>query len=280
MGYEVDFRLESGNPMIRIVWSTDLHLDAAGKQQYQLFFDLIATYEPDLVLIGGDICNGSSSILHLRQMAKLINKPLYFVLGNHDFYYGSIPKIRNMAQEHSKKHKGSQYLTDNGVFRLSETTALIGHDGWSDGRAGDFLNSTILLNDYFLIDELKKLNYLERLQKLNQLGDESADYFVKTLKIAFEKYERVVLLTHVPPFKEACLYEGKLCDANWAPHFVNTAAGKVLKDLMILYPTKELLILCGHTHSGTDLKILPNLRVIVGQSELGNPNVQGLIFVN
>jgi Icc-related predicted phosphoesterase len=277
----VDFRTHEGTVSLKkLAWATDLHLDAADKSRQQLFFDIIKSYDPDILLIGGDISNGSSSLLYLQQLAKVINKPLYFVLGNHDYYYESIDRMRNQAHELSKAHKNIQYLADNGIFKLSETTALIGHDGWADGLAGDFLNSTVMLNDYFLIEELKRLTQEERFLKIQELGKEAATYLGQVLADALMTYDKIVLLTHVPPFREACLYEGKVCDANWAPHFVGQMMGETLQKVMKENPDKRLLVLCGHSHQGNDMEILPNLRVMTGQSELGIPNVQGIILVN
>lgn len=280
MTQEIDFRNPEGASIKRLIWSTDLHFDAADRSQYQMFCELIKSYEPDKVLIGGDISNGASSFIHLTNLTKLVDKQFYFVLGNHDFYYGSIPKIRQEAKNLTQEIPNLHYLTDNGIIPLSEETALIGHDGWADARCGDFLNSDILLNDYFLIEELKRLTHEERFQKLHEMGDEAATFLKTQLLKALKTYSRVVLLTHVPPFEESCLYEGAPADANWTPHFVNQITGEVLEAVMKDHPKQELLILCGHSHNGQDVQILPNLRVVTGQSELGNPNVQGLIFVN
>jgi len=280
MTHEVDFRNSDGVQFKRLVWSTDLHLDAADRSQYHVFRELVKAYEPDVVLIGGDISNGVGSLLHLTNLAKFIDKQFYFVLGNHDFYYGSIPQIRDEAKQLMKEIPQLHYLTDNGIVALSEQTALIGHDGWSDARCGDFFNSDVLLNDYFLIDELKRLNQDERSQKLQELGSEAAKFLKKQLLIALKTYKRVVLLTHVPPFEEACLYEGVPSGPSWTPHFVCQAAGEAMESVMKEHPEKQLLVLCGHSHCGQDVQILPNLRVLTGQSELGNPNVQGLIFVD
>lgn len=280
MGYEIDFRGESGGGIKRLVWSTDLHFDAADRSQYHLFLELVKANEPDYILIGGDICNGVSCLVYLANLAKVISKPLYFVLGNHDFYYGSIGAIRKDAQNLNKEAKNVHYLSDFKIIPLTEQTALIGHDGWSDAKAGDYFNSDVMLNDYFLIDELKRLNNEERFQKLNALGEEAASYLSQQLIKAFETFERVVLLTHIPPFEESCLYEGVPAEGNWTPHFVGKATGEAIERVMKEYPNKQLLILCGHSHWGQDIQILPNLRVVTGHSELGIPNVQGLIYVN
>ncbi|HEV8051863.1 MAG TPA: metallophosphoesterase [Parachlamydiaceae bacterium] len=280
MAYEIDFRKENGGIIKRLAWSTDLHLDAAGRSQSDVYLDLLIAHEPDIVLIGGDVSNGITTFAHLGNMAKRFEKDIFFVLGNHDFYNGSIPVIRNDAKNIGAIASNLHYLTDGAVIELSEQTALIGHDGWSDAYAGDFIKSDVMLNDYFLIDELKRLTHEERFLKLHELGEEAAVSVNKLLLTALEKYDRVILLIHVPPFVEACLYEGHPADDNWIPHFVNIATGKVLEAIMKTKPEKELLVLCGHTHWGQDIQILPNLRVVTGHSELGIPNVQGIIYIN
>lgn len=280
MPYEIDFRNDNGATIKRLVWSTDLHFDASDRSQYRTFFDLVTAHEPDIVLIGGDISNGISSLTHLTNFSKLVDKPLYFVFGNHDFYYGSIPAIRKDAEKLAQEIPNLHYLTIDGIIPLSEQTALIGHDGWSDAKAGDYANSDVMLNDYFFIEELKRLNQEERFTKLNELGEEAAIYLKKNLITALKTYDRVVLLTHVPPFEESVLYEGVPADSNWTPHFVGKSTGDAIEAVMKEHPDKELLVLCGHSHWGQDIQILPNLRVITGHADLGIPNVQGLILIN
>lgn len=278
--FEVDFRADQGNSVKRVVWSTDLHLDAASKKDIDLLFKIISSYEPNLYLIGGDVSNGTPSLNYLKQMAAQISCPICFVLGNHDFYYGSIYAIRDQAKALGYSYPHIKYLTTEGVIPLTASTGLIGHDGWCDATAGDFINSHVMLNDYYLIDELKKLNQDERKEMLKKLGAEATDFFMVHLNEAFKRFDRIILLTHVPPFQKACMYEGEVCDVNWAPHFVNFGTGVVLENIMRAHPNKSLLVLCGHTHTGVDLQVLPNLRVITGQAELGMPNLQGLILIN
>ena len=44
----------------------------------------------------------------------------------------------------------------------------------------------------------------ERLAKLHALGDEAADHFRAVLREALSRFRHVVVLTHVPPFRESC----------------------------------------------------------------------------
>lgn len=280
MSCEIDFLNSGGGSIQKLLWSTDLHFDAADKEKYKLYCDLVAVHDPDLILIGGDISNGESSFNYLSNLALVLKKPIYFILGNHDYYYASIKEIRAKADQICIKVKGLHYLTDGGIVHLTKKTCLIGHDGWSDARAGDYNNSDVVLNDYFLIRDLNRLTHEERYEKLNHLGDAAALYLKTKLTEAFKKYDSAIILTHVPPFEESCLYEGRPADNNWLPHFVSKITGEALEDVMKIHPKNRLLVLCGHSHWGQDIHVLPNLRVVTGQSELGLPNIQGVVLVN
>jgi hypothetical protein len=166
------------------------------------------------------------------------------------------------------------WLTRAGVVELAPDTGLVGHDSWADGRYGDYHRSPVILNDYLLIDELSRINAEERFLRLNALGDEAASYFRVVLPEAFERYPHVFLVTHVPPFKESCWHEGRPSSDAHLPHFSCKAVGDALLEIMQAYPDRELTVLCGHTHSGGQVQIMDNLRVITGGAIYGAPVVQ------
>jgi hypothetical protein len=82
------------------------------------------------------------------------------------------------------------------------------------------------------------------------------------------------VLTHVPPFREACWYEGRISDDNWLPYFTCKAMGDVLTRVMRERPQKRMTVLCGHTHGAGEADILPNLHVRTGGAEYGRPEPQ------
>lgn len=262
-----------------LIWLTDLHLDATEEAVFQSLLDTLKELDPDLILVGGDTCNGHKALKYLSTISEIAQKPVHFVLGNHEFYHGSIIHIRKLVQHAAQTNRNLHYLTHENSIELTPTTALIGHDGWSDARAGDFLNSTVSLHDYTLIEELKGLDKISLREKLYQLGTEASHDIQKKLKEVFQTYSNVIILTHTPPFQAACLYEKRISDDNWAPHFVCKAMGDMLANIMNANPSKQAIVLCGHAHQLADIAILPNLRVIVGESTLGSPQIQGLITV-
>lgn len=154
----------------RLVWMTDLHLDAADEMQQRRFFDLVRHHRASMILVGGDISNGTQSLDYLKQLAALSDVPLYFVLGNHDFYYGTIDETRELATQLADENENIHYLTTESEIRLSPKVALIGHDGWADGRFGDFIHSNIMLNDYILIRDFENLTKEALLQNFHKLG--------------------------------------------------------------------------------------------------------------
>lgn len=265
--------------MTKLAWLTDVHLNFLDVIKLGAFCVNISKESPDAVLLGGDIAEASSVEKYLRLVKNQVVVPIYFVLGNHDFYHGSIPMVRSRIEELSNKVKGLQWLGLDNIVEIAPHVALIGYDGWPDGRLGNYAQSSVMLNDYLLIKELADLSKYDRLKKLNELGDEAAVHAKKVLQTACEQYQKVICLTHVPPFKEACWHEGKISDENWLPHFTNKAAGDVLKEVMVKHPQCSLTVLCGHTHGEGYAKILPNLEVKTGGAVYGHPRIQELIVI-
>jgi len=66
------------------------------------------------------------------------------------------------------------WLSDCGVVSLTPKTSLVGHDGWGDGRLGDYENSPVKLNDFSLIAELSGIGRQQLLHRLMRLGDEAS----------------------------------------------------------------------------------------------------------
>ncbi|MDQ8182201.1 metallophosphoesterase [Pelagicoccus sp. SDUM812005] len=262
----------------RIAWLTDLHLEFVKSfDRVQKLCKRIRIEKPDIVLVGGDTGTANSFVGYLEDLEHLIDKPIYFVLGNHDFYGSSIDRVKAEAQQLSEDSKKMRYLTRCGVVELTPTTALVGHDGWADGRLGSTDKSTIELNDFRLIEELKGLGAAERFAKLAALGDQAAAEAKSTLAQAFQKYQSVIFLTHVPPFKEACWHEGQISGDDFLPHFTSHAMGAVLFEIMETNPDKTLTVLCGHTHGQGKANILDNLNVQTGGAAYGYPKLQKII---
>jgi Icc protein len=269
---------------MRLAWATDIHLNFVDATARRQFYDTVGQ-DSDAVVISGDIGESTDVEGYLREMEDVLQRPIYFVLGNHDFYRGSITTTREAVARLAAESEYLVYLTANGVVELTPQTALIGHDGWADARLGDFANSDVILNDYTLISELQfwigdAVLDKERLSEvLNALGDQAAKDVETRLTDAVNQYPKVIAITHVPPFREATWHEGRISDDNWLPHFSCKAAGDAMVSVMQSNPQANLLVLCGHTHGGGEASPLDNLQVLTGPARYGVPEIQRVIKV-
>lgn len=259
---------------MKAIWITDVHFEFLDRTAILDFLQTIRQENPNVLLVGGDIGQASSIVSYLREMETRMECPIYFVLGNHDYYKGSIYSVRLAVNELVSTSRSLYWLNQAGVVCLSEDTALIGHDSWCDGRLGDFHGSSVVLNDFKLIEELVGVTSGKLLDVLNKLGDEAAEYFKEILPQALQKHHHIIVLTHVPPFTEAAWYNGRYCDDEWLPFFACQAVGDVLKKTMMQNPDRTMTVLCGHTHSSGESEILPNLHVFTGGANYGKPRIQ------
>lgn len=264
---------------MRVDWATDIHLNFLEPPDLEAFLRSVADEEPDALLLAGDIAEADSVVRCLAATAEAAQCPVYFVLGNHDYYGGSIFGLRTWMAELAELSPLLVWMHTAGVVSLTRDTALVGHDGWGDGRFGNCRRTTVELNDFYLIRELANITRDSRLRRLRLLGDEAATHFRATLPEALDTHGHVIVLTHVPPFREAAWHEGRLSDKNWAPFFACKAAGDALSEIMQERPDRRMTVLCGHTHGGGVADILPNLRVYTGAARYGRPELQEALEV-
>ncbi|MBL9125092.1 MAG: metallophosphoesterase [Planctomycetaceae bacterium] len=260
--------------MRHVAWLTDLHLNFLDVVKLSAFLDQVVARRPDAVLISGDIGEARSVIRYLEQLAAAWPLPIYFVLGNHDFYFGSIREIREQVAELCQRHANLHWLGSSQVAELAPRTALVGHDGWADARLGDYERSTVMMNDYRLIAELANHTKATRWPLLQALGDEAAEHFRRVLPAALARYPHVVLVTHVPPFREACWHEGQVSNDEWLPHFSCRAAGEAILEVMRRFPDRRVTVLCGHTHGIGVTRPADNVVVYTGGASYGEPEIQ------
>ena len=269
---------------MRLAWMTDVHLNFLEAADRRRFLETVRD-QADAFVISGDIAESPSITGILLEMEDALQKPVHFVLGNHDFYRGSIVKTRFDVASLIQGRELLTYLTISGVVELSPQTAIVGHDGWADARLGDFENSDVFLNDYVAIQELRKWKGEFALDKptlreaLNKLGDEAALHFENVLRQAVAQYPSVIAVTHVPPFKDAAWYNGRHSDDTFLPHFACKATGDVMRKVMGANPQSRLLVLCGHTHGSGEVQILENLLVLTGAAEYRNPLIQRIFNI-
>src|SRR6202034_3532252 len=80
--------------MKTLAWLTDPHLNFLGHEAIDSFCASLAEQAADAFLITGDIGEAPNVAVYLNILDNHLARPLYFVLGNHDFYRGSIGSVR------------------------------------------------------------------------------------------------------------------------------------------------------------------------------------------
>ncbi len=70
---------------MRLGWVTDIHLDFLAPPKREAFFAALRAQASDGLLFSGDVAEAPTLVSHLEDMAAAVQRPIYFVLGNHDF---------------------------------------------------------------------------------------------------------------------------------------------------------------------------------------------------
>lgn len=271
--YDFDFSQRAPR---RLTWVTDPHLNFVEDPSA---LDAALT-DAGVVLIGGDIGEADDFEAHLRRLSNTLQRPICFVLGNHDYYGGEIAAVRSRARALMEARALERdaasivWLGAGQVVKLSKEHALVGHGGWGDARLGDFMGTPVRLNDHRLIKDLSGLPRDVLKERLHALGEDAAQHMSAALTRALSWARQVTVLTHVPPFEQACWYEGRTSDMNWLADFTCHATGLALLAAADAHPTASLRVLCGHTHHRGEATLRDNLTTLTGAAVYGAPQVE------
>ena len=263
---------------MRLAWSSDIHLNHAALPAWDDWIDAHRDSSLDGLIITGDISEADDVAFQLQRIAEALSLPIFFVLGNHDFYLSSIASTRRRIASLAREVSALHYLTDAAAIETSPGRFLIGEDGWGDGTEGDYESSPVRLNDFVAIKEFRRAEPNDWPKLLRELGKESADRLERKLNSAINgQVESVLVATHVPPFRESCWYQGQTTDDHWAPFFVCRQVGQVLSRFAQANPRTKITVLCGHTHHAGVAQPQPNLTVLTAAAEYGKPRIAQMI---
>ncbi len=262
---------------MKLAWATDIHLNFLAPEEVQHFGREVAAVGADFFLVTGDIAEAPNVLSLLEDLAEASGQTCHFVLGNHDFYRGSVADVRRRAADLSDEV--GVWLGDGLVIDLAPGIVLTGVDGWGDAQNGSPERSPVKLSDFRLIEDLQVENHVRLIDKLRALGEAEGFRARRALDEALSRSPRRILFaTHIPPYREACLYKGESANDDWAPYFTCRAVGDVLLDVAKRNPQVEFTCLAGHSHAEAHYRALPNLEVRVGFADYGTPRVEELRF--
>ena len=263
-----------------LAWASDIHLDHAGRARARTFRETLAAARPDAVLLGGDISVGEDVVDDLHAIAAAADRPVHFVMGNHDYWGWSVSGARSVLSRLTGPRL--HWLPAVGCVEVAEGVGLVGVGGWGDARHGDLLASDVVLNDYVHIKELADVfvpapdswelkDQHALAARLRDLGAEAAATLEAALHTAASLYTQVIVLTHVPPFPEAAWRDGRRMGKAWLHGYCCGATGEVLDRAARGRRGTVFTVLCGHTHGEHTAEIRPNLVVHTNGARYEHP---------
>lgn len=89
----------------KIAWLTDIHLNFLKLAERVQFYNRVAEIDADKILITGDIAEAKEVCEILVEFSQHVNTSIYFVLGNHDYYFGSVTNVRENIQALCKQNR-------------------------------------------------------------------------------------------------------------------------------------------------------------------------------
>lgn len=256
-------------------WCSDLHLDHLGVKDHQDFLALVKSEcsSPDTILfVTGDTSTGMRVEGDHYKLAHAVAGKMMFVLGNHDRWNSSFANVENRIKVMTQAHAtNASFLDISDPIQIEPETFVVGDSGWYDGRNGLQGKPRFLMNDWFFIQE-----YLGRepFQASAQFADACAARLEAKMRAAIAAGAmRLIVLTHVPPYVEACRHLGKPSDTYALPWFSSQVIGDVLDQIAEEFFHIKIEVLCGHTHDQFYYKRKDNLAVHVAWSEYGDPRI-------
>lgn len=267
---------------MNLAWITDLHLERhkpfAAKPLGEY---LVKDYEFDALLITGDISHAPRLKKDLLGLRDGIAKPIYYVLGNHDYYGSSVAKTKEELA--TLLEENLTFLDSSPIVSVDDGVTLCGVGGMYDIRFGMAEASTFIMPCNEQVEEFSgfgRKDRLKRIELIRKIADDDAMLAKQKLTEAAKVSQKVYFATHYPPFRETCLDGGgKISSDITIPFFGSKVMGDVLTEVSSKYPNTQFVVLCGHTHNATEQNISSNLNVRVGKSEIGFPDVSAILEI-
>ena len=276
----------------RIAWATDIHFDHLNDDEKGMrgFAANLCKDRPDCVVLAGDISISSALVKHLAFLESCIERPIYFVLGNHDYWNGDIASVRSRMSEISRQSSYLKYLPTMEYAKLAQNIAVVGNDCWYDMYYGDWKKNVSFMNDWVYTRDFvpflnasngfvnpQNVNIMGIINKSRQLALDSVMHIRNGIKQAAARgFSEIIVVSHVPPFPDSMIDKQKnvIDEVDGAPFFACKTLGDMLLNASSAYPNVNFIVLTGHTHSACAGRITKNLSVFVGGAEYGKPAAQ------
>jgi Icc protein len=266
-----------------LLWATDVHLDHLPLRHAPFEFGRALRGEQPKsrgAILSGDIGESDTLEIILEDFASGYAGPVYFVLGNHDYYGSSFRVVDERVAGLCRRNTNVHWLQHSTVL-VSRSVRLIGVNGWYDAGNGD-RGTDLEMTDFQRIADLSAAKNESR-ERLLQVCAQRARREARRLQDQLRSCadaRSVVVVTHVPPFQKAAWHEGETSNDRWAPFFSSKVVGDVLLKSARARPELQHTVLCGHTHGRGVYQPLRNLVVYTGRARYGAPELAGILSID
>lgn len=267
--------------MQKYIWLSDTHLNLSIFPLLKRIFLLgLNNHNADGIFLTGDISSGRWLEYDLKFLASYFNKPIYFVLGNHDLHGRFIESVHSDIRRISKEFNNLYWMHDNPIISLKEDVAIIGEDGWYDGEAGEskylkYTSDWFRTLDFYYLD-----SFDQRIKLWKEMANKSAELVARKLEKALEGHKTVYILTHMPPWPEATGAIGTKTEKFWLPYNTNVAMGKAIEKVMKGRKKKRVIVLAGHCHKSSYVRISNTIECFVHRaSYFGSIKSEEIILI-
>jgi predicted phosphodiesterase len=237
--------------MALIKYLSDLHLEIKDN----VFIDAEPENAKDINLVlAGDICE----VFKLKRLVNFIRgrcavyKNVIHVLGNHEYYEGSITRVPTKLIEGFEGNIPENYHFLNRGSVVIDNVKFIGATLWTDLDKGNpvFMMQVADkfggLNDYFRIRWGTEIDhYLRRLRPVDVLGLHQRDLAYIKSELTYDTPKTCVITHHAP-----LLYLLNRPERPYAHHRLNPAYGSHLEEFVA--ESYIDLWINGHTHGTYD----------------------------
>lgn len=213
---------------MQAAYFSDLHLDVKDSSIFKKIESFVKKNDLKTAFVTGDISNGIQITSHLKQLSKIIPQ-IYFILGNHCYYFSSIWRVEDQIQNLTPVYSNLHWLTGLPPIELNADTALIGSEGWTASKSG--LERLSL--ESLIVEEFKDLKF----EEFQLFKNTILEY---KLKQASKKYKNVICLTHFPPIWNT----QNLFDFYFKRYNVNSGLKHILDQQDL-----NIKVYSGHTHN-------------------------------
>lgn len=258
----------------RLAWCSDIHLGFLQEPRLRVeFFKSIRSSGADGVIISGDVSIASRIGGDLDDMATFLGVPVWFCLGNHDWWGDSLAALHRRLETAIAGNPLLRWLPKAGVVALNRDVALVGVDNWADcpvepgGRKP---------RDWYQISDFFELDTPARLDLSRYLAVEAAHALEKLLLRA-AGHSRVIVACHIPPYFSDAPYLVSPGDVHLPEHFCSRATGDAIINVSRQFQSVCFTVLCGHIHVRCRRRVSDNIEVRIAAADYGRPQIEQII---